>query len=365
MTLHWIVPGSLDQRTGGYLYDARMVEGLRGDGLSVEVHELAGDFPGPGEASARALDQALARVPDGGVVVADGLAMGAFPGVTARHGDRIRLVALVHHPLGDETGLDPARREALLALEIRALEAARGVVVTSPATAARLAELGVPVDRVRAVVPGTAPAPLSTGPDDGAPPRLLSVGTVAPRKGHDVLIRALARVAHLPWTCRVAGSLERDPDWAGRVRGLTAESGLADRIHLLGELEESVLEAEYAGASLFVLPSHYEGYGMALTEALVRGLPVVSTTGGAIPETVPAEAGILLEPGDVEGLAAVLEALLTSPERRETLAAAARAHAAALPDWPAQVRAFRSALEALVDGLPGAISDAPPEPVRG
>lgn len=361
MTLHWLVPGPLDQRTGGYLYDARMVAGLRAGGEGVQVHELDGEFPGPATDSARSLDRALQEVPDGAVVVADGLALGSFPEVAEAHVPRVSLVALVHHPLGDETGLTQERRRRLLALETRTLGVVRGVIVTSPTTAHRVAQLGVPAAAVRAVVPGTAPAPPSRGPGEGAPVRLLSVGTVAPRKGHDVLVRALARLSHLPWRCHVAGSLTRDPGWADRVRHLADELSVADRVDFLGELDRDALEAQYGAASLFVLPSHYEGYGMALTEALARGLPVISTTGGAIPGTVPADTGVLVEPGDEGALASVLEELLNDGSRREALAAAARAHAGSLPDWPAQVDAFSVALEELVARRGAGVR----EPARG
>lgn len=342
--IHWMVPGPLDQRTGGYLYDARMVRGLRALGREVDVHELEGRFP-DGDTRARAsLSAALARVPDGGCVVLDGLAMGGLPDEVAAQADRLRLVALVHHPLCDETGRTPDEAAHLFELERRALASAAGVVVTSAFTARRLRDFGVPEGRIRVVEPGTERAKEAPGPPRGEPPALLCVGSVSPRKAQVDLVRALDRIRDLPWSCIVAGSTTRDRRYADHVAQEIRGRGLEDRIRLVGELGSDALDRAYHRASVFVLPSHYEGYGMALTEALARGLPVVSTTGGAIPWTVPEAAGLLVPPGDVDALARALASVL-SPDRGaaealERLRAAARAQVQSLPTWDEAVSGF-------------------------
>ena len=357
-SLHLVVPGPLEQRTGGYLYDARMAEGLRRRGWRVTVHALGGRFPDADEAARTSMAAALAGMPDGAMVAVDGLALGGLPEPVAAERRRLRILALVHHPLSEETGLPPEVRARLAGSERRALAAADGVIVTSRFTARGLRRFGVDADRVRVVEPGTDPAPReSADRAAGAPPRLLSVGAVVPRKGHDVLVRALARIAHLPWECDCAGSLERDPHHAVRVLADVDSRGLADRVRFAGECDEAALAALYAESAVFVLASHYEGYGMVLAEALAHGLPIVSTTGGAIPETVPAEAAVLVPPGDDAALAAALAPLLAGPggdgagrpgaERRAVLAAAARRHAAALPGWDDAAAAFAEALVVL------------------
>ncbi|MSR35108.1 MAG: glycosyltransferase [Gemmatimonadetes bacterium] len=313
-----------------------MAAGLGKLGWGVDVHSLEGEFPA-GDARAEAsLGAALTSVPDGDTVLIDGLAMGALPGPVRAHAERVRVLGLVHHPLADETGLDERERVRLTELERQALSACAGVIVTSPFTAVRIEAFGVTHERVRAVLPGTDPARPAVGPGPGKPPRLLCVGTVIPRKGQDVLVRALARLKHVHWSCVCAGSLDRAPAYAKRAQALAREVGLADRISFPGECRDRTLEDLFHGASLFVLPSYYEGYGMALTEALARGLPVVSTTGGAVPHTVPASAGILLPPGDDAALGDALGHLLAGPAgaaRRATLASAARQHALKLPSW--------------------------------
>ena len=304
LDLHVVVPGSLDQRTGGYIYDARMVLGLRGLGWRVTVHNLEGQFP-DADARARAgLGSDVGRHSRRDLRRRRRLAMGGSPEPIGDHGHRLTILSLVHHPLADETGLTQDARDRLARLERDALAACTAVLVTSRYTAGRLEDaFGVPATRIRVVVPGTDPAKPAVGPGTGAAPRLVCVASVTPRKGQDVLVAALARLRALDWSCVVAGSLTLAPAYASAVRRQAEETELADRIEFLGECRGEVLDGLYDSASLFVLPSHYEGYGMALAEALARGLPIVSTTGGAIPYTLPGDAAVLVPPGDVDALA--------------------------------------------------------------
>ncbi|MDH3208652.1 MAG: glycosyltransferase family 4 protein [Gemmatimonadota bacterium] len=346
--LHVVVPGSLDQRTGGYVYDALMVSGLRALGWTVTVHELAGAFPEPDTVARSAMNSTLESIPDGAWVLIDGLAMGGLPSPIEAHGERLRILALVHHPLAAETGLSETERESFEERERRALQPCRGVVVSSEFSAHGLEEYGVPPARIRAVLPGTARAPHADGPGPGEPPVLLCVASVTPRKGHDVLVAALARIRDLPWRCVCAGALDRDRAHADYVRRGVAEAGLEERIDFLGERGADDLAELYHGASVFVLASHYEGYGMALAEALAHGLPIVSTTGGAIPFTVPADAGVLVAPGDETAFADALRKLLTpGTTTREELAAGARRRAEELPTWQEAVASFAAAVEEL------------------
>lgn len=361
--LEVIVPGALDQRTGGYIYDARIVAGLRGLAWSVVVHELAGEFPEPDIRARASLARTLETMPDGAPVLIDGLALGASPDLVGRHADRLGILGLVHHPLADETGLGPEERQRFDRREREALSCCAGVIVTSPFTAARVQQLGVPDTRVRVVRPGTDRARPAGGPATGTAPRLLCVASVTPRKGQDVLVRALARLRAMPWTCVCAGSLTRDVDYADSVQRLVASADLGERVRFVGECGPDALDTLYDSSSAFVLPSYYEGYGMVLTDALVRGLPIVSTTGGAIPGTVPSEAGILVAPGSDAALSKALASLLADTPvhsasggtsrtvgsiRRASLAAAALRHASRLPDWPEATMVFADAVRDLL-----------------
>jgi glycosyltransferase involved in cell wall biosynthesis len=348
--LHVVVPGPIEQRTGGYIYDARVVSGLRELGWSVVVHSLAGAFPDPDARARASFISTLAAIPSGRRVVIDGLAMGALPEPVLAEAARLRLLSLVHHPLADETGLSRGAQDRLVALEREALAACAGVLVTSAFTARRLRLYGVTEDRVRAVYPGTNRYEPAVGPGRAEPPALLCVGSVTARKGQDVLVRALADLRDLAWTCVCVGRLTSDPAFAASVQRMIREARLDDRVELTGECDTVALDRFYHHASLFVLPSHYEGYGMALSEAVAHGLGVVSTTGGAIPDTVPDDAGILVPPGDGAALTAALRDLLMTPEggaRRAALAAAATRHADALPRWDQTATRFADAVKEL------------------
>lgn len=361
--LHLAAPGSLEQWTGGYVYDTRMVEGLRRLGWRVVVHNLDGAFPDADETARTSVACMLDRLGDDTRIVIDGLALAGLSGPVRARCGRLRLVALIHHPLADETGLGTEQRDGVAALEREALACCAGAVVTSQFTAERLASYGVSADRVRVARPGTARAGPAAGPRAGDPPQLLCVGSVIPRKGQDVLVRALARLDHLAWRCVCVGSLSRDGEYADAVRRQARACGLADRVRFVGDCDSATLDRVYDTSSVFVLPSYYEGYGMVLTEALARGLPVVSTTGGAIPGTVPRDAALLVPPGDDRALADTLISLLadggagSATGRRAALATAARRHAVTLPDWDEAAAVFADAILALTPAGP-AESDA-------
>jgi glycosyltransferase involved in cell wall biosynthesis len=353
--LHLVVPEPRDRRTGGSIYDARMADGLRRRGWVVEVHGVGGVLP-IADAQARAsLSATLAALPDGVQVVIDGLAMAGLPDVIRGHAGRLRVLALVHLLLADEPGLAPDQRERLLELEGEALAGCALVIVTSAFTAERMRGIGVDPAVVRIVRPGTDPAPAAIGPGDDAPPRLLCVASVTPGKGQDVLVRALAGLTALAWECVCVGDLTRSPDFAHEVRAMSSAAGLSGRIAFTGELDEDAVDELYRTSSIFVSPSRYEGYGMALTEAMAHGLPIVATTGGAIPWTVPTEVGVLVPPGDDEALAAALRRLLmdtpeeprSARQRRTRLAEASRRTALGLPSWDDAVDAFAEAVGSL------------------
>ncbi len=351
--LTFVVPGDLDALSGGYGYDRRIITGLRLRGWTVNVVALGADFPEPdAETRAHAARQ-IAAIADDALVVVDGLAFGAVPDLAEQHAQRLRWVALVHHPLALETGSTPQQRQAFFDSERRALATARGIVVTSSATARELSRYGVPAKRVAVVIPGTDAVQLvaESGADTASRGlSLLCVAAFIPRKGHAVLIEALRDLQDHGWTLHCVGSTTQNPRTTRALRTAIAAHGLGDRVHLHDNVAETQLQAMYAQADAFVLPSLYEGYGMALAEALARGLPVVSTTAGAIPETVPPDAGLLVPPGNVLPLRAALKTVLEDAGLRARLAHGARAARSGLPTWPLAVSRFAAALATLNRG---------------
>lgn len=341
------VPGSLDTPTGGYAYDKRIMAELRRLGWDVECLDIGDGFPSPDATTRSTARSLLLEVPNGRPIVIDGLALGVLPDIAAEVASGHPLLGLVHHPLALEWGLSAERTDALRRSEQAALASVREVVVTSPATAKLVAsDYGVPAERITVARPGNDPAPRSRGSRDGAP-HLLSVGAVTPRKGFDVLVAALATLAELPWRLTIAGDLTRDPNEAARLSACISQYKLTDRVTLLGEVSSERLAALYDQADVFVLASRFEGYGMAYSEALSRGLPVIGTNAGAIPDTVPQAAGLLVSPGDVAELAAALSHVIADAALRRRLSDGAWASAGQLPTWQQSAEIFAAVLERL------------------
>jgi len=346
-TLEFLLPGAPQTRTGGYIYDQRILDALTARGWHTRVHSLDPSFPFPTDAALAHADAVLTRLDDGALVVIDGLALGAMPSIVAKHAARLTIVALVHHALAAETGLTAEQKAALAESEHSALDHVAGIIVTSEWTRDELVADGVRAERIAVVRPGTDPAPLAQGSGDAAL-HLLSVATLTPRKGHAVLFDALAQIRNLPWTLDCVGSATRDPETAAALARQLERLKLTKRVTLRGELDSDALDAAYANADLFVLTSYLEGYGMAHAEALARGLPIVTTAAGAVTVTVPNDAAVFVPPGERGEFARALERVLVDEEVRENLARGARRARASLPTWDAAGAQFAEALERLV-----------------
>jgi glycosyltransferase involved in cell wall biosynthesis len=344
--LAFAVPGDLNTPTGGYAYDRRMIAELERLGWDIEPIDLGNEFPRPSPAARAAAQKRLAAVPAATSIVIDGLAFGVLPDAAAALSRSHRLIALVHHPLALESGLTREEASALRASERAALGQAHLVATTTRTLVQTLvSDYRVPATKLCMAPPGTDGAPPARGSGGAGPLALLAVGALVPRKGYDVLIAALATLAELPWRLTIAGDRTRDPATAQRLAADIARCGLTERVTLAGAVPDERLDALYDGADLFVLPSRYEGYGMGFAAAIARGLPVIGTEAGALPETVPAGAGILVPPDNVPALAAALYRLITDAGERRRLATAARTAAAQLPTWAESAVLFSRALE--------------------
>ena len=345
--LVFAVPGDLATPTGGYAYDRHIIDELRNLGWQVEILNLGSTFPWANETTRSTAQTRLLMVPEGGIIVVDGLALGVLPEAARRLRAHHKLVALVHHPLALETGLSSSQAEILHASERVALAAAKHVIVTSPSTGRQLtADYGVAPDKITVARPGNDPMPPAPGSRDGLV-RLLSVGSIVPRKGFDVLIAALATLGDLPWRLTIAGDCTRDLPAAAQLDADIARFGLGERITMLGAISAGRLSQIYAEADVFVLASRFEGYGMAYAEAIAHGLPVIGTRAGAIPDTVASDAGLLVAPDDVGALALALHRLIKNADERQRMAAAAQAAARRLPTWRESAQIFSRAIEAL------------------
>ncbi len=333
MSIHNIffaVPGDINTLTGGYAYDRRLLAELRRLTLPIQYHGLAGSFPYANDTALADTDSWLSSLPDHSTVLVDGLAYAAMDALATKHGKRLHFCALCHHPLSLETGLKPEIRDKLQQSEKRALAAAAEVIVTSARTKQILTEqFAVPKSRITVALPGTDRHDYARC--KGEPLQLLCVATLTPRKAHHILIQALSQVQHLPWQAVFIGGDNFDPDWAAQLRQQVQDLGLAERITFAGA--KSNLHADYLYADIFVLPSLFEGYGMVFAEALSYGLPIIAARAGAVPDVVPASAGLLVEPGSVESLSVALQSLLSNGDLRRSLQLGAQAAALKLPAW--------------------------------
>jgi glycosyltransferase involved in cell wall biosynthesis len=340
-----VVPGSLSSRTGGYIYDRRISEGLQQQDRSIQVHELPNGYPFPDSGALRAADVAFASIPAGTITLVDGLAFGAMPSIAEHHAARLRLVPIVHLPLASDVGLDAHTAASLKDSEQRSLMAARLVIVTGAATIELLRPYGVPAGRIAVIEPGTDPAPISRG-SGGAAVELLCVGTLNAGKDHQTLLQALARCpGHRHLTC--AGSLTSHVSTANEIRALVDRLGLGGRVSLAGDLDAQGLEAAYDRADAFVLATRRETFGMAVAEALAHGLPVVSTMTGAIPDLVDADAGILVRPGDIAGLADALTRVIAVGALRAQLREGALRARDRLQTWDTAAATMSAVLDRL------------------
>ncbi len=344
--VHFIVPEGIDdpaRPSGGNTYDRRIARGLAAAGWTVHVHEVPGSWPWPDAPSLGTLAGVVGGIPDGALVLVDGLVASPAPEVLAPEAGRVRLVVLVHMPLGHDTTEGGVReREGIV------LSAAAGVVTTSAWARRALLELySLPSDRVHVAEPGVDPADLAPGTATAG--ALISVAAVIPGKGHDLLLDALASLIGCRWQCSCVGSLERDPVFVERLRRRVRDDRMDGRVRFSGPQADADLARSYAAADVLVLPSRAESYGMVVAEALARGLPVVAADVGGVPEALGhgadgARPGLLVPPGDPVALREAIRAWLEDADLRVRLRRAARERRESLADWSTTTSAVADVL---------------------
>lgn len=339
----FLIPGDLSLPTGGYGYDRAVIKRLPAHGISAMHLALPGSYPNPTQADLDDCAAIVAGLPGDCLLLIDGLAYGAMPEALIRGFNR-PVVALCHHPLALENGISAERALALHQSEAAALALAAHVIVTSPLTGKILqGDFAVPAAKITVAEPGTARKPRATG-SGGAMMELLAVGSIVPRKGYGVLIEALATLKKRNWRLKIVGAA-RALDSVNALSAQITREGLDGRIQLIGAVREKELDDLFEKADLFVMSSLFEGYGMVLGEAMQRGLPIVTTTGGAASETVPEGAGLKVPPGDPDALAHALDRAMADPALRAELGKAAFAAGEKLPTWDDTASTIGAALQ--------------------
>jgi len=348
-------PGDLQTLTGGYIYDSRIVSELTVLGWEVELLSLGSGFPFPDQDTIKQAEQLLCQVQGGKPIVIDGLALGTMPDSIAQAAVNHPIIALIHHPLAYESGLTIDQQAKFQESETSALSYVKHVIANSSLTAQILTEsFGVESKRISTVIPGTSRVshPLHqarTHFTKQDPFKWLSVGSIVPRKGFSTLVESLAPLTDLPWSLSIVGDTTRDVKAYSDLLNSLEHFHLQDRIQIHGVIDHLQIDSLYRKADGFVLASLFEGYGMAYAEALSYALPVIGTSGGALIQTVPDSAGILIPPGDVSSLTEALRLIMNDQGLREQLSLGAQEAAKKLPTWPESARIFADVIQVYID----------------
>jgi glycosyltransferase involved in cell wall biosynthesis len=348
--VHVVIPEGFDhpgQPSGGNTYDRRVCAGLAEAGWEVVVATVAAPWPVPGSGARADLARIVSAMPDDEIALIDGLIASPAAEELLPHAGRIRMTVLLHMPLA--TALDTSYDASAQHSERVVLRAATGVIVTSEWTRQQiLARDKIPACRVHVARPGVDLVTVPARPVRG---QLICVGTLGRHKGQDLLVEALAELGDLDWQCTLAGPLDRDPDFVAQLQAHINRIGYGHRVRLTGVLAGAVLSHAYTTADLLVAPSRSETYGMAVTEALAHGLPVIAAAVGGLPEalgpsTDGTRPGQLIPSGDPAALAAAIRNWLCDEGYRHRLRAAARSRRSNLRGWQQTTQEVARALAA-------------------
>lgn len=340
--INFLVPGDIRTLTGGYVYDRALVAALEARGIHVSVKQSS--------------VATIERMHDGALVVIDGLGLADLDEALNVHAQRLQFIALVHHPAGLETGLPESIAAEISTQELSALHAAQSIICTSKWTADQLTHSGLPAQRIHVIEPGVDATiaklrskvlrrDAALAHSEGL--RMLCVATITPRKGHEILVAALDELQQFNWELDCIGSRLRDNKHAAAIENQIACHGLEKRIRFCGEVSRAALAQAYACADLFVLASHFEGFGMVFAEAHAAGLPIVATSGGATEQTLANCSGsVVVSNESHQPLRHALQNLLEHREAWLELTAAANSQSDRIRDWNHVASEFVVAVDA-------------------
>lgn len=351
MRILFIISGDINLPTGGYRYDREIISAWKNSGVDIELISLEGNYPLPGKEEEIHAIESINNFQEADLAIVDGLLGGGSPEFLEALSKKLPVVALIHHPLCLENGLDKSTARFLEEREKQGLEFVSKVITTSPATSRTVASLfEFNPELIHTVLPGVERGRKSIrniNTDNNPCINLLCVGSVIERKGHKDLLLSLSTLQHLDWHLDCIGSTQFDQPLFQELIAIVKQETLGKKVKFHGTVNEDVLENAYEKTSIFVLPSLFEGYGMAYAEAIVRGIPVIGTTAGAIPQTVPDNCGILVEPSNTSLLAQALEKLITNENLRAKYRNGAIAEEPNFPTWESAAGQFAEILKEL------------------
>ncbi|HEX2933974.1 MAG TPA: glycosyltransferase family 4 protein [Bacteroidales bacterium] len=343
MKLHFLIPGDIDTLASCYIYDKRLIEGLKKKGHAVEVHRLSDDFPFPSDESIIQFTKTIRQIPKGETVIIDSLALGVIPAVLKELSITNPIIGLMHLPLSVDPNYSAYQRTLITKPEMEALGYVGKFIVSSLYTQETLINLGIDENKINLVTPGIDDVPQKKNYPE-RPSKLLSIANMCRSKDHSLLVRALTALKDKDWELHCYGNLDWDRNYLADFQALIRKNNLQKKILVHGTISGKELSDAYLEADLFVHPSDFETYGMAMVEALAHGLPVVASTGGGIQKTIPSKMAQFFKPSDVYGLQSILEELFENPVIYKRLYTQALTYKQTAQTWSQTIELFEKAL---------------------
>jgi len=347
MKIHFIIPGELDQLTGGYIYDRKIISGLAGDGHRVIVHNPGNDFPFPGRGSLDRCRKIFKSLEPGEPVIIDSLALGPSEAIISSLVDPSPLIALVHLPLFMNPSFSERETHYFRLLETRAWSKMAVIIAVSLHTKQIIQECGVDSSKVQVISPR---AESLTRKENYplAPRNLLCVANYTGNKGHLMLVEALFNLKNSDWIVRCYGDKKREGGYFAKLQQTVNSKGLQNRILFKGSLPHEALPEVYLSSDLFILPSEYESFPMVLAEALMHGIPVIAAEAGGIPEVVPDGAGLLFKPRSINSLQAAINEAIENTGLYKKLCHKAAGYYKSAYSWNDNVNRFEQILKSVI-----------------
>jgi glycosyltransferase involved in cell wall biosynthesis len=341
MNLHFLIPGDINTLTGGYVYDKIIINGLRNLGYGITVHQLGGDFPFPSAENLEHCKRILDSIPNRELVFIDSLAFGPMHMLLKDYQGKNPILPIIHLPLSQNPNYNEESKKLLAEQERRAFDYANSVVAVSWFTKQLIVGYGVNPDNVWVITPGVFRVPRKTE-YPGLPENILCVGSFLPGKGQLVLVHALADMQQYAWSLSMYGIPEFDTDYVQSIKKTIDEAGLAKRVLMHKQVSGDELNAAYLRTDLFILPSLFENFSMALNDALIHGIPVITTTAGGIPFSVPKSMGLFISPGSQGELKQAIKELLTNSSLYKHLYRSASQYYKTANTWENSIHRFHS-----------------------
>ncbi len=356
MRLGLIIYGSLDIVTGGFLYDKIVVEYLQRQGDEVEIISLPW-HPYPWALLQNLQGSLVRRLRQAtfDVLIQDELTHPSLFWLNHRLRPRLSypLISLVHLLRSSEAR--PAWQNRLYRLvEKQYLESVDGFICISRHTQAMVQDLTLVAKPVTIAYPagnrlgGLSPTEIEAKIKAPGPRQILYLGAVIPRKGLDILLRALAPLKEADWQLTVVGSLTTAPAYARRIYRLINRLDLTQKIRLPGVLHGQDLVEILGRSHILAVPSLLEGLALVYLEGMYFGLVPLAAARGAAGEVIShGRDGFLIPPGDVGALREALQSLLGDTERLLNMSLAARERISRHPTWEETSGTIRAFLQSM------------------